>query len=186
MEGPGTVWLVGMMGAGKSTVGRELASRLGRRFVDTDADIESAVGCSVAEIFASQGEGAFREREREAIEALRGSGAVVALGGGAVTQPKVRKALAGCGVTVYLRAAPETLLARVGDAEARPLLAGLGPAERLERVRALLAEREAAYTVAALCIDTESLGPDEVVEAILARLPGGPAAPDAAAARDAS
>ena len=174
-----------MMGAGKSTVGRELASRLGRRFVDTDADIERAAGCSVAEIFASEGEGGFRGREREAVEALRGSGAVVALGGGAVTQPEVRAALAGCGVTVYLRAAPETLLARVRDAEARPLLAGLGPAERLERVRALLAEREAAYTSAALCIDTDSLGPDELAEAILARLAGGPA-PDAATARDAS
>jgi shikimate kinase len=169
------VWLVGMMGAGKSTVGRELARRLGRRFVDSDEEIERAAGASVAEIFAAEGEASFRRREREAVGSLRASGAVVALGGGAVAQPSLRRLLAGCGVMVYLRAAPETLLARVGDAEARPLLAGLGASERLERVRALLAEREPAYAEAALCVDTDGLAPVEVAERILAGLAGGPA-----------
>lgn len=172
------MWLVGMMGAGKSTVGRELARRLGRRFVDSDDEIERAAGASVAEIFAGEGEASFRRREREAVRALRGSGAVVALGGGAMAQPALRRMLAGCGVVVYLRAAPETLLARVGDAEARPLLAGLGPSERLERVRALLAERAAAYAEAGLSVDTDGLEPAEVAERILCALgPAGGGAP---------
>lgn len=156
-----------MMGAGKSTVGRELASRLGRRFVDADAEIERAAGRSVAEIFASEGEAAFRRRELAAVQGLVGTGAVVALGGGAVAQASIRAAISGRGSVIYLRAAPETLLERVGDARSRPLLAGLGSKERLLRLQELLSEREAAYAEADLCMDTDSLHPEELVERLI-------------------
>ena len=173
MAGSGTVWLVGMMGAGKSTVGRALAARLGRRFVDTDEEIERASGRAIAEIFAREGEAGFRARELAAVEACRGHGAVVALGGGAVTQPAVRERLRGCGTVVYLRARPETLLARVGDASERPLLAGLDAPGRLARLRELLAQREAAYAGAALAVDVDAARVEDVVETIAAELDGG-------------
>jgi len=79
-----TLWLVGMMGAGKSAVGRELARRLGRPFLDTDREIEAERGIAIAEIFAREGEAAFRAVEREMVERLAGRSAVVALGGGAL------------------------------------------------------------------------------------------------------
>ncbi len=159
-----------MMGAGKSTVGRRLASRLGVRFVDTDAEIERAAGRSVKEIFAGEGEEAFRAREREAVGALLDSGAVVALGGGAIAQPELRRLLSGHGVVVHLRLSPRTALARVGDADERPLLAGLSPDERLERLTRLLEERAPAYAAADFAVDTDALGADEVVERIAGRL----------------
>jgi len=115
-----TVWLVGMMGAGKTEVGRRLAVRLGRPFVDSDAEVEVEAGATVAEIFAREGEAGFRRRERAAIERVAGTSAVVSLGGGAMAQPGMPARLAGSGRTVYLRARPETLLARVGAAEERP------------------------------------------------------------------
>jgi shikimate kinase len=166
------VWLVGMMGAGKSTVGRGLARRLGRHFVDTDLEVERSAGASVAEIFAREGEPAFRRREREAIERVGGEGAVVALGGGAIQQPGAREHLAGTGTVVYLRARPETLLARVGDPDSRPLLAGLPPARRLERLRELLAERRAAYESASIVLDTDAIAAGEVVEALAQKIEG--------------
>ena len=156
-----------MMGAGKSTVGRELASRLGRRFVDADTEIERAAGRSVPEIFATEGEASFRRRELSAVQGLLAADAVVALGGGAVAQASVREAIAGSGTVIYLRAAAETLLERLGDAQSRPLLAGLGPRERLLRLQELLVEREAAYAEADLCIDTDSLDPGELVEKLV-------------------
>ena len=124
-----------MMGAGKSSIGPRLARRLGRRFIDTDAEVERAVGSRVAEIFEREGEPAFRSHEREAIEACCGEAAVVALGGGAIEQPGARERLASTGIVVYLRARPETLLARVGDAGSRPLLRGLAPAAQQAAAR---------------------------------------------------
>jgi len=169
----GTVWLVGMMGAGKTTVGRALAERLRWRFVDTDAEIEERAGCTVAEIFATEGEAAFRERERRAVEALAGEEAVVALGGGAIAQPEVRAKVAGTGTLVYLRAEPETLAARLGPADERPLLAGRGPRERLERLRELLLEREPAYASATLTVETDGATPEQVMERIACFLSSG-------------
>jgi 3-dehydroquinate synthase len=157
-----TIWLVGLMGAGKSAVGRCLAERLGRPFVDNDEVVERAAGASVAEIFAREGEPAFRERERAALERAAGRGAVVALGGGAIAQPGAAARLARGGTVVWLRARPETLAARIGDSADRPLLAGLRGAGRVERLRELLAEREPHYAVARLAIDTDALDPDQV------------------------
>lgn len=167
-----TVWLVGMMGAGKSTIGPRLARRLGRRFIDTDEEVERAAGSRVAEIFEREGEPAFRSREREAIEACCGKAAVVALGGGAVEPPGVRDRIAGAGTVIYLRARPETLLARVGDARGRPLLEGLSPAGQAGRLAELLERRRAAYESASIVIDTDDLPPDSVVEALAERIGG--------------
>ena len=161
-----TVWLVGMMGAGKSAVGRALARRLGRPFLDTDREIEERRGAGIPEIFAREGEAAFRGLEREAVERLAGRPAVVALGGGALGQPELRRVVAGSGTLVWLRARPETLLERIGSDEGRPLLAGLGPEARLARIRALLAVREADYSLAAVVVETDAASVAEVAERI--------------------
>jgi shikimate kinase len=179
--GKRTLWLVGMMGAGKSSVGSALARRLARRFVDADAEIERAAGCTIAAIFAREGEAGFRAREREAIEALLGAEAVVALGGGAFAQPGLAERVLAAGPVVYLRASAESLVERVGEAADRPLLAGLGREARRARLVQLLAERAAAYARASLVVDTDGLSVEEVVEATLARLPG--AGPGRAPAR---
>lgn len=164
------LWLVGMMGAGKSVVGPLLARSLGRDFVDTDAEIETLAGTSVAQIFANEGEASFRERERAAIEALLGGDAVVALGGGAIGQPGVSARLAESGTVIYLRATPATLLRRLGDCAGRPLLSALGARARLARLEALLAERRCAYETASIAIDTDGLAIEAVLEEISRRL----------------
>ena len=128
---PTTVFLVGMMGAGKSSVGPLLAARLGRVFLDTDRMVEERAGARVAEIFAREGEAGFRARERSAIESAAGQGAIVSLGGGAVSQPGAADAIATRGILVYLRARPETLVQRLDDGEERPLLRGLDAAAPL-------------------------------------------------------
>jgi 3-dehydroquinate synthase len=170
VKGKRTVWLVGMMGAGKSTVGPALARRLNLPFVDLDAEIERANGRGIPEIFEAQGEQAFRALEAEALERVAGSERVVALGGGALTQYGVSERVAAAGTVVYLRAAPQTLLERIGDPAGRPLLAGLEPREILERLSELLTEREPAYTRAAVTVDTDRSSVGELVEQIVARL----------------
>lgn len=167
-----TIWLVGMMGAGKSTVGAALALRLGTRLVDTDRDIASRAGASVAELFAREGEAGFRRREREAVERVAGKPVVVALGGGAMAQPGAPARLGARGTVVYLRARPGTLATRVGDAVDRPLLSGVEPAEREARLGALLAEREPFYAQAAIQVDTDERSVEDVVEEIVERLEG--------------
>lgn len=159
-----TIWLVGMMGAGKSAVGRALARRLGRPFVDVDAEVEREARASVAEIFAREGETGFRARERAAIEKLAGRSLVAALGGGAVAQPGMAERLAESGTLVYLRARVSTLLERVGEAGERPLLAGLDAAGRERRLTELLAARAPYYEKAAVVIDTDGLGLEAVAE----------------------
>ncbi len=149
------MWLVGMMGAGKSTLGPVIAARLRRRFVDTDHEIERIAACSIPEIFESEGEPGFRVREEEVILALEESGAVVALGGGAIGDPQLRERLLQSGTVVYLEASPEALVQRVGDAVNRPLLQGQAPEERLATISALLEEREAAYQQAHVTLQTE-------------------------------
>ncbi|MCC6641221.1 MAG: shikimate kinase [Deltaproteobacteria bacterium] len=166
------VWLVGMMGSGKTSVGRRLAARLGRRFVDTDQETERAAGVSVRQIFAREGEAGFRARERAAIEAVAGSGAVVSLGGGAVAQPGVAERLAATGTVVYLRARPETLLHRVGEARTRPLLREVPKAQRLTKLRSLLEERRHHYERAGIVVDTDDADVEAVVAEIVRRLGG--------------
>ena len=118
------VILTGFMATGKTEVGRRLARRLGRPFVDVDGLVEAATGKSVADIFASEGEARFRELERVAVDdACRVSEAVIATGGGTLLDAENRRRLAAAGPIVCLAAPPEEILRRVGDPASRPLLA---------------------------------------------------------------
>jgi shikimate kinase len=170
----GTLWLVGMMGAGKSAVGAALAARLERPFVDLDRAIERAAGRSIPEIFAAEGEAGFRKREREALEGVAGQRVVVALGGGAAAQPGAVERLLETGALVYLRARPETLAGRIGAEAGRPLLAGLDAAGRLAKLRALLAERERFYLRAPVVVDTDALDEAGAAAEVLRRLEASP------------
>jgi len=155
-----------MMGAGRSVVGRILAGRLGVEFIDSDRALERRSGLSVRKLFAERGERGFRELEREAIDELAGRPVVAALGGGAMSQPGMPERLCSSGTVVYLRARPETLLERVGRADARPLLRGLSQAQREEKLRGLLAERAAAYERAHVVVDTDELGLEGAASAV--------------------
>jgi shikimate kinase len=167
--------LTGFMATGKSEVGRRLARSLGRAFVDTDALVEADAGRTVAEIFATEGEPAFRARERAAVaRACAMPPAVIAIGGGALVDPESRRTLAESGTIVCLQATPEEILRRVGDAASRPLLAAAKDrAERLERVRGLLAERAPVYALATHTVDTTGLDPDAVAARVRAVVEAG-------------
>ncbi|MFQ5513086.1 MAG: shikimate kinase [Myxococcota bacterium] len=162
--------LVGMMGAGKSTVGRALANRLGWRFIDSDASVEAARGLPIEEIFAAEGAESFRALEAQVLRELPDREAVVALGGGAVLAPENRELLRRKGVIVWLDASPEILAARIGSDAARPLLAGTDGSTRIERLRQLCAERAAAYACADLRVPTDGLSVAESCGAVLAAL----------------
>jgi shikimate kinase len=161
------VVLVGMMGAGKTTVGHELASRLGWRFLDSDAMVEASTGATVAELFASRGEVAFRaEESRVLVEALTEDGpAVVSAAGGTVLSPMNRDLLASAGAVVWLRADPATLAERVGSGAGRPLLY----ADPVGRLVELDAVRRPLYgEVADVIVDVDALDTATVVDKILA------------------
>jgi shikimate kinase len=163
------VILAGFMATGKTEVGRRLARLMGRTFVDTDGLVEARAGRSIAEIFAADGEDRFRELEREAVErVVTMPDAVVAVGGGALVDPESRRRLLAAGPVVCLRATPEAILDRVGEGATRPLLAALSKEERLEKSRALIAAREAAYRAATHDLDTTNLSIEEVVERVRA------------------
>ena len=149
----GSVYLVGMMGAGKSTVGRLLARRLKLRFLDCDHEIERRCGVRIPLIFEIEGEPGFRAREAQVIAELTAlPGVVLATGGGAVLAPENRRRLAEHGTVIYLRARPEDLYHRVRHDRNRPLLATRDP---LRRLRELHAERDALYvSIADVVIDT--------------------------------
>jgi shikimate kinase len=131
------VLLVGMMGSGKSTVGRIVADRMRRPFRDSDADVERRTGKSVPAIFAARGEPAYRAEERAVLCAALASlvPSVIAVAGGAVIDPETRRRLRSAGVVVWLDVAPHALVARVGAGAGRPLLA-VDPAGTLERLDA--------------------------------------------------
>lgn len=159
--------LIGLMGAGKSTVGACLARILGRPLVDTDAVVEHESGSTVADIFAAGGERAFRQLEAAAVRhvcTLRGQ--VIAVGGGAVLDPANVTQLRATGDLVLLDADPATLAERIGAATDRPLLGDTDdPARRLSQLRE---QRAAAYAAAAAhVVDTQDRTPEQVAEAVL-------------------
>jgi shikimate kinase len=162
--------LTGFMGTGKTEVGRRLARALGRAFVDTDRLVETKAQRSTSEIFARDGEAAFRALEREAVaEACALPQAVIATGGGALVDPDNRRRLAAAGPVVCLTASPAEILRRIGDARTRPLLAACASdAERIARIEMLLAERKTAYGSATHTIDTTGLTVDQTVERVRA------------------
>lgn len=163
-----TVALVGMMGAGKSSVGRRLASRLGVPFKDADSEIELAAGCSVSEIFERYGEPAFRDGERKVIaRLLEEPPLVLATGGGAFVDPQTRAGLKAHAVTVWIKAPIDVLMNRVSRRGNRPLLRTANPRETLER---LLAERAPVYAEADVSIESDE-GPHSIaVDLILGAL----------------
>ena len=147
------VYLIGMMGAGKTTVGRMLARRLKLRFIDSDREIEVRCGVKIPVVFEIEGEPGFRVREQQVLaELAQLDGIVLATGGGAILAPDNRRLLADRGTVVYLRARAEDLYRRVQHDRNRPLLATADP---LERLRELHAERDPLYgSIADVVIDT--------------------------------
>ncbi len=170
---PGHIVLVGLSGAGKSTVGRRAAAELGVGFVDLDEQIAAETGRVVADIITQDGEAPFRERERDAmLRTLAGPPAVIAPGGGWAAQPGNLAAVRGRGIVVYLKATPAVIARRVGDASGRPILAG-GPV--IDRLSELLGTREKYYKRADHTVETDNLTMTEVSStlAALARRFGG-------------
>jgi shikimate kinase len=158
---PTRIVLVGFMGAGKTSVGRKLATRLGWAFVDLDRRIEEQAGTSVPQLFRERGEPAFRELEQQAAESLADArDTVVAAGGGAFQSPATRAALSRGALTVWLRCDLETLLRRIGRGAGRPL------AGSRETMRALLEQREATYKLADRAEDTARASPSEVARRV--------------------
>jgi shikimate kinase len=176
-RGPNVV-LVGMMGAGKSTVAKLVAARAGWPAWDTDELVERATGMSVAEVFASSGEAEFRRQESAAVAYMGEIPGpyVLSVGGGAVLSQENREALGRLGTLVWLRARPGTLAARVGTGEGRPLLAGQADgegrgAEVEARLAELAAERGGLYRdLADLVVDVDELSPEEVADFVCGAL----------------
>ena len=166
-----TVALVGMMGAGKSSVGRRLAARLGVGFKDADNEIELAAGCPIPEIFDRFGEGAFRDGERKVIARLLGAPPhVLATGGGAFIDPSTHARLKESAVTVWIRAPVDVLLMRVKRRDNRPLLRSGDPRTTLEK---LLVERTPIYAQADITVESDdgphSVAVDQIIAALKAR-----------------
>ena len=152
-----TIVLVGLMGAGKTSVGRRLAARLGLPFRDADAEIEAAAGCTIPELFARYGEQAFRDGERRVIHRLLSSGEpmVLAFGGGAFMDPRTRAAVRAVATSVWLRCPLPVLARRVAGRDHRPLLAGGNVSEILARLTAV---RDPVYAEADLIVDCADEG----------------------------
>ncbi len=162
------VVLVGLMGAGKTSVGRRLASRLGVAFVDADAEIETAAGCTIAELFETHGEAAFRDGERRVIaRLLDNQPGVLGTGGGAFLDPETRAKVAEKGVSVWLRATLDVLTARCARRNNRPLLWHGDPREILGR---LIDERYPVYAEADIVVDSVNGPHDVVVDKIIKAL----------------
>ncbi|MCZ7625226.1 MAG: shikimate kinase [Candidatus Methylomirabilota bacterium] len=157
--------LTGFMGTGKSAVGRRLAERLALPFLDLDEAIEATTGLTITEIFAAEGEPAFRQKERDLIASLgHHTNCVVATGGGAVLDPDNLRRLRTGAVLVCLTAEPAVILERLGGDASRPLLQGT---DRLTRIRTLLGQRASAYAEADLTIDTSRTGIETIVDQII-------------------
>jgi shikimate kinase len=154
------VYLVGFMGTGKTTIGKELARLMGRKFIDIDQEIERRQGQTVAEIFAQQGESAFRGSEEQvALELAQASNRVVATGGGTILNPRIFEAFDGSGFLICLYTQQEDLVDRLQRTDKRPLLQGQSEDEVRARVELLLEERKAVYDKVNLRLDTTHLTP---------------------------
>jgi shikimate kinase len=166
--GQRSIVLVGMMGAGKSSVGRRLAQRLGIPFVDADTEIEKAAGMSIPDIFATHGESSFRAGEKRVIARLLDSGPqVLATGGGAFMNTETRAGIAAKGTSVWLRAEFDVLMRRLRRRHDRPLLKGDDPGGTL---RELIDLRYPIYAEADLTVQSREIPHDRIIDEILTAL----------------
>jgi shikimate kinase len=162
------VILYGPMGSGKSTVGPSLADMLGYDFLDVDERIEEGAGKKISQIFADEGEPAFRQIEADTIASLATEkGKVIATGGGAVLRAENRQVLKTLGLTVYLKASPRELFQRIKNDTSRPLLQVEDPKAELKRI---LTAREPLYLEADIIVDTEDLSIEEVTDVLIDEL----------------
>jgi shikimate kinase len=160
--------LVGMMGAGKTTIGFRLAKKLGVAFLDTDAMVSQMVGCSISDIFKYQSEQYFKEKEMEAINtALHSGPSVIATGGGAFLHDDVRELVLDKGLVVWLRAPLEVLLERVQRKNTRPVLE---QGDKEEILRKLMNDRYLTYAQAHITVDSDILTHYYVVSTIITKL----------------
>ena len=166
--GTRAIVLVGMMGAGKSSIGRRLAAQLGLAFVDADCEIEQAAGMTIAEIFESKGEAYFRAGEARVIARLLDGGPqVLATGGGAFMNADTRALIRNRGVSVWLKAEPDLLLRRIRRRNDRPLLRTADPEGRLKE---LIDERYPVYAEADLTVHSRDIPHETIVEEIVRAL----------------
>jgi shikimate kinase len=170
--GPRSLVLVGMMGAGKSSIGRKLAQRLDLHFVDADSEIEQAAGMSISEIFAKHGEPYFRAGEARVIARLLDGGPqVLATGGGAFMHPQSREAIRAKAVSIWLKAEYEVLMKRIKRRGDRPMLKTDDPGETLRR---LMQERDPVYAEADVTVHSRDVPHEiiiaEIISAVTPRL----------------
>lgn len=166
--GSRAIVMIGMMGCGKSAVGRRLAARLGLPFVDADEEIQKVAARTISEIFAEQGEEFFRDRERRVIERLLGNGAqVLATGGGAFVNAETRERVGELGISVWLNADLPVLMRRVGRRDTRPLLRSGNPEQIMSK---LLEERSPFYAEADLIVESRDGPHEDVVAEIINQL----------------
>jgi shikimate kinase len=178
--GKRSIVLVGMMGAGKSTIGRRLSARLALPFLDADAEIEAAAGMSIPDIFESRGEADFRDGEVRVIARLLDNGpAVIATGGGAVMRQETRDRIREKAISIWLKADPDIIMRRVKRRSDRPLLQTADPEATVAR---LIREREPVYGQADVTVWSRDVPHekivDECIEALHGKLCGGPVEPD--------
>jgi shikimate kinase len=173
MAKPNRIFLVGPMGAGKTTIGRQLAQSLGMTFADTDLEIQRRTGVDIPTIFEYEGEAGFRQREQQVIEDLTLiDNQVLATGGGAVMRPENRQHLSARGIVVYLECSPEQQYERTFRDRNRPLLQTADP---LQKLRDLAAERDALYRATAdYTVSSEGRGAQSVAGEIIGLLERGP------------
>ncbi len=165
---PRTLVLVGLMGAGKTAVGKRAAARLGLSFVDADQEIETAAGCTIPDIFERYGEPAFRDLERRVIARLmRDPVQVLSTGGGAFMDPQTRAVIAEFGLSVWLKAELSVLAARTAKRSNRPLLRGGDPKELLAQ---LMERRHPVYALANLTVESRDGPVEETVDRVLAAI----------------
>lgn len=163
--GARSIVLIGLMGAGKTAVGRRLANRLDLPFIDADTEIEVAAGASISEIFAEHGESYFRQGERKVIARLLDGGPqVLATGGGAYMNPETRANIKARGLSVWLKAGLKVLLKRVGRRGTRPLLADSDPEKVMKK---LMQERYPVYAEADVTVESRDVPHEVIVSAVI-------------------
>ena len=163
-----SIVMVGLMGAGKTKIGRWISGQIGVEFVDSDREIESVSGLQISDIFDLKGEAAFRDLERREIRRLLSKPPmVVSVGGGAFCQADSRQMIKEKAISVWLRARPETLAARISNPDTRPLLKDKDPVKVL---RELAKQREASYAEADVVVDTDGLELSQSEDKVLAAI----------------